>query len=258
MAPERKQSRQRIVRDLLGLSHELGREDRRMALLGEGNTSARLTPTRMLVKASGAGLSKLTKEELVECNSGPLLKLLEKTDASDQDVGAALLESRVNQRSKKPSVEALFHAYLLTLPDVAFVGHTHAIAVNQLLCSPRALDFAERRLFPDEVVYCGIASVLVPYTDPGFHLAREIRARTLAFLQHRKVYPRVILMENHGIITIGRTAPAVLAAMLMAEKAATIWTGAVALGGPRFLTNEQIERIANRSDEHYRQKAMNL
>jgi len=258
MASDTKQSQQDIVRELLNLSHELGREDRKMALFGEGNTSARLTPARMLVKASGAGLSKLTPEELVECNTGPLLELLEKTDASDRDVEAALLESRVNQQDKKPSVEALFHAYLLTLPDVAFVGHTHAIAVNQLLCSPRALDFAERRLFPDEVVYCGIASVLVPYTDPGFHLAREIRVRTLAFLQHRNVLPRVILMENHGIITIGRTSSAVLAAMLMAEKAATIWAGAAALGEPRFLTNEQVERIASRSDEHHRQKAMNL
>jgi hypothetical protein len=35
-----------------------------------------------------------------------------------------------------------FHAYLLSLPDINFVGHTHATYINQILCSPRAADFA--------------------------------------------------------------------------------------------------------------------
>jgi hypothetical protein len=33
----------------------------------------------------------------------------------------------------------------------------------------------------------------------------------------------VILLENYGSITLGRTAAAVLAAMFMAEKTAAIW-----------------------------------
>ena len=32
-----------IIQDLLTLSHEIGREDRGLAMLGEGNTSARLS-----------------------------------------------------------------------------------------------------------------------------------------------------------------------------------------------------------------------
>jgi ribulose-5-phosphate 4-epimerase/fuculose-1-phosphate aldolase len=68
----------------------------------------------------------------------------------------------------------------------------------------------------------------------------------------------VILLENHGIITLGRTPAAVLAAMLMAEKTAAIWVGAAMLGGPKFLSPQDVQRIAGRSDEHYRQKALNL
>ncbi len=38
----------------------------------------------------------------------------------------------------------------MSLPDIHFVGHTHAIHVNQILCSPRAREFAAKKLFPDE------------------------------------------------------------------------------------------------------------
>jgi hypothetical protein len=44
----------------------------------------------------------------------------------------------------------------------------------------------------------------------------------------------------------------------MAEKAAEIFVGAAALGGPVFLTAEQSERIAGRPDEHYRQKMLGM
>lgn len=164
----------------------------------------------------------------------------------------------MNPEQGKPSVEALFHAYFLTLPGVDFVGHTHATTVNGILCSPRARDFAENRLFPDEVVCCGPASVFIPYTDPGLPLAVVIRDGTTKFIGKHGLAPRVVLLENHGIITLGSTTKAVLAAMLMAEKAAQIFVEAAALGGPVFLTPDQIVRISGRPDEHYRQRALGM
>jgi len=47
-------------------------------------------------------------------------------------------------------------------------------------------------------------------------------------------------------------------AMLMMDKAARIFAGAAAMGGPRFLTAAQVARIAGRIDEHYRQRALKL
>jgi len=246
------------ISSLLTLSRELGREDRRMAILGEGNSSARLSADAFLIKASGSSLGRLRRSDLVECRFRVILELLGKNRASDGEIEKVLLSSRIDTRSKKPSVESLFHAYLLSLSGIGFVGHTHAIAVNRILCSTRAREFAEKRIFPDEIVCCGDESVFVPYTDPGFHLAREIRKRTDAFIRLHGSPPRVILLENHGIITTGRTPEAVLAAMLMAEKAAEIWTGAAAVGGPKFLSPENVHRIAHRVDEHYRQRALKL
>ena len=247
-----------LLQDLLTLSHELGREDRGLAILGEGNTSVRLSDDTFLVKASGTSLGTLSEDDVVECRLSALLPLLEKEQMTDQQVDDALLASRVDSNAKKPSVEAIFHAYLLSLPGIKFVGHTHAVGVNQILCSPRARDFAEQRVYPDEIVCCGVASVFVPYTDPGLKLSHTIRRHTEAFVQKHQRQPRVILMQNHGIITLGPTWQSVLAAMLMAEKVAKVFVGAAALGGPVFLTPANVQRIAGRPDEAYRQRALKI
>ncbi len=247
-----------ILSQLITLSHELGREDRDLAILGEGNTSARTGDATFLVKASGSSLATITPAGLTECRTEPLITLLSQPAASDADVEQILFDSRRDATTRKPSVEAMFHAWLLTLPGVNFVGHTHPIAVNSLLSSPRAGDFAYRRIFPDEIVCCGSRSVLVPYCDPGLALAQSIRAAVERHQHHTGLVPRLILLENHGMIALGGTPNAVLATTLMAQKAARITLGAIAAGGPNYLSAADVERIAGRSDEHYRQKALGL
>jgi rhamnose utilization protein RhaD (predicted bifunctional aldolase and dehydrogenase) len=243
---------------LITLSHDLGSEERGLAILGEGNVSAKLSETTFVVKASGATLATLTETNVTECRFAPLLAMLDQEDLSDKEVDDELFACRVDSSARKPSVEALFHAYLLSLPDVRFVGHTHPLHINQILCSPRAREFAARKLFPDDIVCCGPASVFVPYSDPGLSLSRIIRRETTQFVQDLGVQPRVILLENHGIITLGRSPDAVRASMFMAEKAAKIFFGAAALGGPHFLSQENVSRIGGRPDEHYRQSVLKL
>ena len=248
-----------LLHALLDLSHELGREDRRFALLGEGNTSVRLSESEFMVKASGASLSSLNRSGVALCRTRPVLDLFDTPDASDDEIESALLAARRSDAERKPSTEALFHAYLLSLPDVHFVGHTHPEAVNSLLCSPHAGDFATKRLFPDQIVCCGVSSPLVPYVHPGVPLALAIQDAVEA---HRARYggevPRLVLLRNHGLIALGKTPKAVLAATLMAEKAARIFLGAASVGGPTFMEDEQVASIAGWNAEHYRQKVLGL
>ena len=247
------------LRTLLDLSHQLGREERKLAILGEGNVSVRLSSETFLVKASGSNLATISESGVSGCRFSDLLPLLKKSQVTDAAVDDALFAARVDPAAKKPSVEAVFHAYLLTLPGVNFVGHTHPVAVNQLLCSKLARVFAKRRIFPDEVVCCGPESVFVSYADPGVKLAQAIQRAVVAFSKRLARVPRMILLESHGMIALGPTPTAVLATTLMAVKAAEIFWGAAAIaGGPRFLTSAQVERIAGRPDEHYRQKALGL
>jgi rhamnose utilization protein RhaD (predicted bifunctional aldolase and dehydrogenase) len=243
---------------LIALSHELGAEHREFAILGEGNTSVKLSDDTFLVKASGSTLGTLDESGVVECRFGPLLAMLDGGELRDVQVEEHILACRVDPESRKPSVESLFHAYLLTLPGIRFVGHVHPVSVNQILCSPHARDFAGRRLFPDHIVCCGADSVLIPYVDPGLQLARVIREAVVEFLGRNGEAPRVILLENHGVIALGATPEGVKAALYMTDKAARIFAGAVALGGPTFMDAAQVDRIANRIDEHHRRRALNL
>lgn len=249
----------KILSPLLDLSHQLGREERQLAILGEGNTSARVDADSFLVKASGSNLATLTADRVTRCRFAALLPLLDQRGLSDAAIDDALLASRVDTRAAKPSVEAVFHAWLLTLPGVGFVGHTHPVAVNSLLCSKWARPFARRRLCPDEIVCCGEESVYVPYADPGLKLAQAIRRETERYSRRHGAPPRVILIGNHGLIALGGTPQAVLAATLMADKAARILLGALAAGGsPRFLSAAQCARIAGRPDEHHRRRVLKL
>jgi rhamnose utilization protein RhaD (predicted bifunctional aldolase and dehydrogenase) len=246
-------------RAMIALSHELGRSDQRLAMLAEGNTSARVSRRTFVVKASGFSLANLDRSGVTECRFDRLLALLDASSVSDSAVDRALLAARTDPRARKPSVEALFHAYLLTLPGVNFVGHTHPVAVNKILCSASARAFARRRLFPDEVVCCGTESAFVAYADPGLKLAQAIRRSVSTFIRRLSEVPKVILLQNHGFIALGPTKESVLAATLMGAKAAEILAGAAAIGkGPRFLTRAQVLRIAGRPDEHYRRMILGI
>jgi rhamnose utilization protein RhaD (predicted bifunctional aldolase and dehydrogenase) len=248
--------RPNIVADLLSLSHEFGQ--RGLVILGEGNVSARLDDSTFLVKASGTSLGTLAVANLTECRFDRLLSFFDDKPVSDAEVEAALLASRADSGALKPSVETFFHAFLLSLPDVRFVGHTHPIAVNQILCSSHAGDFSRQRQCPDEVVCCGPVSLLIPYVDPGLALARRVRDDLGSFQQRYRKLPRVILLENHGVITVGSSVQAVRAAMLMTVKAAEIYVGAQLLGGIEHLPETEVTRIENRLDEEYRRKMLRI
>jgi rhamnose utilization protein RhaD (predicted bifunctional aldolase and dehydrogenase) len=245
---------------LLKLSHDLGHEDRDLAMLGEGNASCRLDADTFLVKASGCSLANLQESQLVACRFSVLLPLLKAGPLTDAEVEKALLESRVLSTQPKPSVEAVFHAYLLSLPGIEVVGHTHPVAVNSILCAGEGMSqrFADERRFPDEIVCCGAKSVLVPYVDPGTILAQKIHEETDKFITAENRPPRVILLQSHGLIALGATTGSVLAATLLAEKTARIFIGSAALGGPTALSPQNVARIDSRPDEHYRQRMLKL
>ena len=68
----------KILQILVALSRELGAEHRGLAILGEGNVSAKLNDDTFFVKASGSSLGTLTEADVTECRSAPLLKMLDR------------------------------------------------------------------------------------------------------------------------------------------------------------------------------------
>ena len=242
-----------VLTQLVTMSNNLGDPALDYVILGEGNTSARADADTFWVKASGTELRTIDSTGFVRVRFDQVLALLDEGDLSDDEVKAGLDAAKVDQSvTARPSVETVLHALALQLEDVNFVGHTHPTAINALLCSQKAEEAASGRLFPDHIVYCGPASVYVPYTDPGLPLARKVRDLINRYVDEHREIPKVILMQNHGLIALGRTAQQVENTTAMAVKAVRVLIGTYALGGPRFLTARNVERIHTRPDELYR------
>ena len=135
-----------------------------------------------------------------------------------------------------------------------YIGHTHPTAVNQLMCSGFSADFAFRRRFPDEAVVCGPRSALVPYADPGLPLALALRAAVSDFMAAHDEPPKLILLENHGMIALGDTPAEILNITAMTVKAARIFLGALMTGQPRHLPDDEVWHVVRRPDEIYRRR----
>ena len=246
---------------LLDLSHRLGDPIHDWAMLGEGNTSTRVDADTFLVKASGSELRTLAPEQVSRVRFAPILEALNQTrDYSDTEVKDLLLSACVGGEGRMPSVETLLHGFLLTLPGIDFIGHTHVTSVNGLLCSEEGWAALQGggRLFPDEIVVCGVAPCCVPYIDPGIPLARALRDQVLAYIDTYSAAPKTIYLKNHGFIAVGKSAQEVHNIHMMGDKAARILLGALSCGTVRYLTPENVTRIQTRPDEHYRQLALGL
>lgn len=242
---------------LVAMSRALGEPGNDYVILGEGNTSARAGQDSFWVKASGAELPTIGPEGFVQVSFEGVQQMLEGPDLTDEETRRSLQAAKVDANAAgHPSVETVLHALCLQLPGVNFVGHTHPTAINIITCSQELEAAVAGRLFPDEIVICGPATVVVPYTDPGLPLAREVQRRVDAYLDAYGEVPKTILLQNHGFIALGNSPRQVLSITAMAVKAARVLVGTYALGGPRFMTPQAVGRIHTRPDEHYRQRAL--
>lgn len=248
-----------VLTDLVGMSRQLALPQREWVILGEGNTSALSADDRFLVKASGVALNGIDETGFVDVRLDRALALLDLEDPGDDEVRDALAGARVDPgAARMPSVETVIHALCLSLGGATFVGHTHPVAVNGILCSQASRTAFAGRLFPDEIVVCGRRPIFVPYTDPGLPLGRRIRVELNRWIREETDRPRVILLENHGMFALGRSAGEVLSITSMMDKTSRILAATYPMGGPRALAPEAAERIRTRPDEHYRQRLLGL
>lgn len=247
-----------VMEQLVDMSRYLGDPGRGYVILGEGNTSARIDDDTFYVKASGTTLSGIGPEGFVAVSISRVTEILEDESAGDAEVTRALKDALVDPaEQRRPSVETILHALLLKYPEYRFIGHTHPVHTNMLLCSVSAETAATGRVCPDHIVVMAHKSVYIPYVDPGLVLAREVRRRVREYIEQEGVLPRAILMQNHGFIAMGDSTKAVMGITDMAEKMSHIIVGTYAMGGPRFMSEQDIARIYTRPDEKYREKAIN-
>jgi L-fuculose-phosphate aldolase len=198
----------------------------------EGNVSAK-SNKGLLIKASGSKLKSLTFEDLVEfdmqCN-------------------------QISNFTKKGSMELSFHTFLLGFEDIYYVAHTHPVNTLKILCSDLCEEFSNKRLFPDQVVFNGRKSCLVPYSKPGESLTDAIKTNLFEFIQNEGYFPKLILLKNHGIIACGKTVDECVMSTEICEKAAEIFVGV--LGNASFLSEEECDDLFYDENEKYRQNLL--
>ena len=215
------------IDQLLELSSTLSSQ----TMCGEGNVSMR-GEKGLYIKASGTDLATMEWEDTVHCD----------------------LEGNAYEgEEKKPSMEVSFHAWFYqTFPEINFVAHTHPTNTVKILCSGRVNAFANQRLFPDQVVRNGVVSCLVPYATPGIPLRAEVKKSILEFIEREKFFPKLILLQNHGIIVASASAKDCAIAALMCEKSAEIFIGAKLLNNITFLSPEAVAELDADPNEKYR------
>ena len=213
--------------NLLELAHMLGP----YAICGEGNVSMK-DDDCFWVKASGTSLDTLSKADLVACKMSGV---------------------PFDSLGLKPSIETGFHAWFQREFDaVKFVAHTHPPRTMEVVCSEQIWSFAEHRLFPDQIVRNGAKSCVVPYALPGKPLLEEIKKSVLAFIEEEKYFPKLILLQNHGIIVASSSHKECIACTMMCEKSAEIFIGAKILGQTRFLSADEVRQIDSCPSEERR------
>lgn len=186
---------QALVDELISVANSFG-ADPEYSRAGGGNASVKLDGV-LHIKPSGVPLATITAADLVPLRIDVLLAALRSEEAVEGDpVRAAATAAQIGDAGgRRPSVEILFHALI---PDT-LVLHTHPLVANAVTCNADA-EALVARLLGDE-------AVLVPYTDPGVPLAREVEARRIAYTERTgRPAPGITLLANHGIIVSGNSA----------------------------------------------------
>jgi len=213
---------------------ELAREISDYAICGEGNVSVR-DGNNFKIKSSGTSLRTLSEDDLTLC-----------------DIDG----NQLDESHKKPSIEVCFHSWIMkTFPEINFIAHTHPTETCKILCSSEIHEFSSIRLFPDQVVRNGVKSCVVPYASPGEKLLSAIETSVSHFINHEGYFPKLILMQNHGIIVAASSAKDCIASTHMCEKSAEIYIGAKSFT-LKTLNKEHIMEIDSDPREKYRRELL--
>ena len=196
--------------DLIRISNTTGK-DSALVQGGGGNTSVKTADGKyMYIKASGTALKNMNaKQGWRRLRLDAVLSVIE--DKSLAKLDSAKREPAVVDRllmacddnvknAARPSVESHLHAFLERC-----VIHLHPIVVAAYVNAKNGKAQIEK-LFKAEK----FPPLWVPYTDPGFMLAKRISKLIKKYQQQHGRKPAVMILEKHGLFVTAETPDAAL------------------------------------------------
>jgi rhamnulose-1-phosphate aldolase/alcohol dehydrogenase len=145
----------------------------------------------MWVKGSGSDLGTMQAKHFTALRMDDVRPLFERDVMSDEEMVAYLVNSMVDGKHPRASIETLLHAFL----PYKHVDHTHPDAIISICCADNGKEIAEK-------IY-GNRFVWVPYIRPGFTLSKMIAEGVRS-----NPHAELVLMEKHGLVTWGDTSAA--------------------------------------------------
>ncbi len=196
--------------ELIRISHAVGR-DSSLVQGGGGNTSVKAADGQyMYVKASGTALKDMSqKQGWRRMRLDAVLSIIEDRAIAQLDVQTR--ETEVVNRlllacedrdsgDARPSVEAHLHSFL----DKCVI-HLHPSSVGAYVNAKSGKTELES-LFKDEK----LPPLWVPYTDPGFTLAKKIARLVDDYQRQFGKKPAILFLEKHGLLISAESADAAL------------------------------------------------
>lgn len=191
-------------------------------VVGAGGNLSMRDGDYMLISPSGFDLKEIKKEQWVKVN----------------------IETGEVQGELRPSSEVLMHLVCFREnPSINAVLHAHptfSVGVSSAGKEIPAL-FPD---FPAMVKKVSYIDYVIPTTEV---LADEV-------VKH--VESDAIILRNHGVITLGKTMKEAYFFMQLTEESAKVYTISQIFGGPRVLTEQEVEELRNLNAEHYRSKLL--
>ncbi|MED7930975.1 L-ribulose-5-phosphate 4-epimerase [Nonomuraea sp. LP-02] len=191
-----------------------------------GNVSGRVPGEDLFViKPSGVSYDELTPENMVVCD----------------------LDGNLVEGEHAPSSDTAAHAYVYrNMPDVGGVVHTHSTYASAWAARGEAIPCVLTAMadeFGGEIPVGPFA--LIGDDSIGQGIVETLKG-------HRS---KAVLMQNHGVFTIGKDAKAAVKAAVMCEDVARTVHVARQLGRPLPIAQDDIDRLYDRYQNVYGQRS---
>jgi L-ribulose-5-phosphate 4-epimerase len=219
---------EKAARDrLTALHHELVRYD--LVVWTSGNVSERFARNgRFLIKPSGVDYDDLTPESMVLC-----------------ELDGSVVEGSVGSE-RKPSSDTAAHAYIYRhMPHVRGVVHTHSSFASAWAAVGRPIPCVLTEMADG----FGGDIPVGPFATIGDDSIGRGVVDTL--VGHRS---RAVLMQNHGVFTIGSDAREAVKAAVQCEDVARTVHRAIQIGEPLPIEPKAIDALFDRYQNIYGQQ----
>ena len=174
---------------------------------GGGNASCK-HDGKMAIKASGFTIGEITEDsgyadvdyvKIREYHTDVKENELAEREKNSTPFTMSCVFEDKNGNKLRPSVETGFHSFMKK-----YVMHTHPVYANAITCAAGGADLAKKILGDMDFIW-------IPYINPGFSLTLVIKDAMDEYEKKTGVFPKVIFLENHGLITTSDNAEECLA-----------------------------------------------